>query len=356
VPHKKRISHGTITPVGRSREAVAGLKVSVDTVLFGALINQHQRETNAAQVPQPAPWRMADIGTGSGLLALMMMQGCERVHRCPVTTKVVALDINSDVCREATANVSASPWPTNIQVVNSPWQTYCAHQHRELHDGERFNLMVCNPPFYPRPPRVTWKAQLINRTQQIGVKGKMDPIATPLRHDTSLWEASEVWPHARAHARFNEYLPLDELFAGVVQTLAPDGVFWLLHAYDWEERAIMLAEAAGLCLQGITRVRFKEGKPYSRTILRFVRPPMQSQSTTERSTLNVPNDAPISKTSQCAVWNSDRIGCHHSFDYKTKVHDTLPSDVAVRGTDGNWTVQFTSLTQEYYLRDMAEWR
>jgi tRNA1Val (adenine37-N6)-methyltransferase len=116
---------------------------------------------------------MLDIGTGTGLNALMLAQRS--------TAQIDALDIDPSSCKEAQQNVEASPWSERITILNRAVQEYAATCFH------RYDLIVSNPPFFQQ----SLKAATAERTQ----------------------------------ARHTYNLPVEELFASVVKLLAPGGAF-----------------------------------------------------------------------------------------------------------------------------------
>ena len=72
-----------------------GMKVGTDGVLLGAWACGGNR--------------VLDIGTGTGVIALMLAQ------RFP-EAKITAIDIAEEACRQAKENVSASPFAHQVQV------------------------------------------------------------------------------------------------------------------------------------------------------------------------------------------------------------------------------------------------
>ena len=95
------------------------MKVGTDGVLLGAW---------AAVRPQDR--RMLDIGTGTGLIALMLAQRAPGAH-------VTGVDI--DDIAQARENAAASPWSGRVAFAQCPVQ--------EFETPEPFNLIVSNPPF-----------------------------------------------------------------------------------------------------------------------------------------------------------------------------------------------------------------
>ena len=98
------------------------MKVGTDGTLLGAW----------ALAPD-AKCRILDVGTGTGLIALMMAQ---RYLKASVT----AIDIDKIAVRQAKENVLASPFAERISVFEADVQTF--------ENTELFDSIVCNPPFF----------------------------------------------------------------------------------------------------------------------------------------------------------------------------------------------------------------
>jgi tRNA1Val (adenine37-N6)-methyltransferase len=77
--------------------------------------------------------RILDIGTGTGLLALMLAQRS-------VAGKFDAVEMNEQACLQARENVQASPFADRIAVHHTPIQDFLP--------AEKYDLIVTNPPFY----------------------------------------------------------------------------------------------------------------------------------------------------------------------------------------------------------------
>lgn len=110
------------------------MKVGTDGVLLGAWAEGGSR--------------ILDVGTGTGLIALMMAQRF-------AGAQVVGLDIVHEACVQASANVAASPFAGRVSVVESAVQLY------EV--PERFDSIVSIPPsssiaFLLPTPTVPWPA------------------------------------------------------------------------------------------------------------------------------------------------------------------------------------------------------
>lgn len=137
------------------------MKVGTDGTLLGAW----------AALP-PHAKKILDIGTGSGLIAIMAAQ------RHP-TAKITAIDIDKDCVLQATENAVASPWAERIEVIETPLQEYSPE--------EKFDVIISNPPYFA------------------------DSMHSPDRQRTT--------------ARHTASLSFKELTDGVLRLLADDGLF-----------------------------------------------------------------------------------------------------------------------------------
>ncbi len=96
------------------------MKVSLDACLFGALC-----EVTEAQ-------RILDIGTGTGLLALMAAQRCD--------AQIDAVELDGDAAQQAQQNVANSPFLSQVNVVQRDIKQYQVH--------DLYDVIMCNPPFF----------------------------------------------------------------------------------------------------------------------------------------------------------------------------------------------------------------
>jgi len=149
------------------------MKVSSDACLLGAWVASQLQALHAGRV-----FRGLDIGTGTGLLALMVAQANPGAH-------LAAVEMDAAAATQAQENAQASPWsdrvvvwPLAIQAMNVPI------------DG-RYEAIVSNPPFFNH-----------------SLKSEKGP--------------------ARNLARHTDALPYPDLWAAVARLLAPTGRFYLL--------------------------------------------------------------------------------------------------------------------------------
>ncbi len=105
------------------QQATAPLKVTTDACLFGALI-----ETKEAK-------SILDIGTGTGLLALMLAQKSD-------ATCILGVEVDKHSAESAIENFNASPWNEKMKTIHAEVSFWSEHT------DSKFDLIVCNPPFF----------------------------------------------------------------------------------------------------------------------------------------------------------------------------------------------------------------
>ncbi|WP_462317721.1 tRNA1(Val) (adenine(37)-N6)-methyltransferase [Marinilabilia sp.] len=144
----------------------AAMKVGTDGVLLGswAPVNDN---TN----------RILDLGTGTGLIALMLAQRSSE-------SMIDAVEIDEPSAGEALVNFQDSPWSGRLTLVNDSFQSFSQNTI------EKYDLVTCNPPFFSN-----------------GVRNNCDRKAT---------------------ARHNDVLSQEELISGVLKILAENGNFCLI--------------------------------------------------------------------------------------------------------------------------------
>lgn len=100
----------------------SGMKICTDAVLFGAMAPVNQDD------------QVLDIGTGTGVLALMAAQ--------LGAAKVTAVELTKQAYREADINFNNSPWAERLEAVHQDIQSFALTSDRQ------YDLIISNPPFF----------------------------------------------------------------------------------------------------------------------------------------------------------------------------------------------------------------
>ncbi|HOK37615.1 MAG TPA: methyltransferase [Bacteroidales bacterium] len=103
------------------------MKVGTDGVLVGTLVNCENSKN------------ILDIGTGTGLIALMLAQRSD--------ANIYSIDINPKAVEIARKNVNNSPWKERIKVENISLQAF--------NSQKKFDCIVSNPPFFSEDVKPT---------------------------------------------------------------------------------------------------------------------------------------------------------------------------------------------------------
>ena len=159
------------------------MKVGTDGVLIGAWAEL------------PATGKVLDIGTGSGLIALMAAQRSPGIQ-------VTGIDIVGEAVEQARENVAASPFLSRVEVRLQSLQELAT-------TSERFDAIVCNPPFFEEsllPPEAS--RSLARHVQSLSFESLVAGTATLLREDGSF---STILPMS-AFDRFRQLCVIKGLF------------------------------------------------------------------------------------------------------------------------------------------------
>ena len=204
----------------------SAMKVGTDGVLLGAWAGQLSTSNSQLSTlnskpstlnPKPSTLNCLDVGTGTGLIALMLAQ------RFP-TAAIEGIDIDEASIEQAKENVEASPFKTQITLKKADFSNInsCFNQ---------YDLIVSNPPFY--------------KEDTLGGKEARDKA----RHTTSL--------------------PFETLIANAAKLLVKDGLFCVIIPYQSANDFISICLENRLYLTRRVNIRSTERKPFIRVLLEF---------------------------------------------------------------------------------------
>lgn len=117
----------------------AGLKVGTDGVLLGAAADITALVKNQ-DTHSDTPFKVLDIGTGTGVIALMLAQ---RLSARGIDFEITAIDINAAAINEASLNFMNSPWNSRLHAVHMSLEEF-----QKTADQLHFDLIVSNPPYF----------------------------------------------------------------------------------------------------------------------------------------------------------------------------------------------------------------
>lgn len=185
------------------------MKVGTDGVLLGAWCPIDNN-----------PFSILDIGTGTGIIALMLAQ---RSH----ADQIDALEIDEDAYEQAVENFENSPWSDRL---------FCFHAGLDEFVDEpedEYDLIISNPPFYS--------------------------------------ENYKTENSQRDLARFQNAMPFEDLIEAADLLLSENGIFAVIIPFKEEERFIDLCAKVELYPVKITRVKGTHSTPIVRSLLAFKR-------------------------------------------------------------------------------------
>ena len=188
------------------------MKVGTDGVLLGAWTDlSHSR-------------RILDIGTGTGLIALMLAQRS-------MDARITAIDLDSAAVEQAQENIQASPWKDRIEALQQDICTY--------HPNETFDTIVSNPPYF------------------------IDSLKCP--------------DGQRNTARHTDTLDADRLIGKVSELLTSGGRFSIILPAEQTEDLIRVAGEKGLHPSRQTWVITRPGLSPKRILMEFRKTPITLQ-------------------------------------------------------------------------------
>jgi tRNA1Val (adenine37-N6)-methyltransferase len=184
------------------------MKIGTDAVLLGAMTTAD------------TPAKILDIGTGCGIVALMLAQ------RFP-SAIIDCIEIDTYASAKANQNFIASPWKNNLRVSNISFQKFLTSA------TVQYDLIVSNPPYFSSSLRNPDKAKTI--------------------------------------ARHDDALPLEDLMHGAFLLLKKGAPLWIILPHESVQKAVLTAISEKLFLNQQTDIIAVGGKNAKRSILAFTK-------------------------------------------------------------------------------------
>jgi tRNA1Val (adenine37-N6)-methyltransferase len=182
-------------------------KVGTDGVLLGAWCSKDSR-----------PQNILDIGTGSGVIALMLAQRFPEAY-------IDALEIDESAFTQANENFLLSHWNERLTAMNEDLLSYRSEK--------KYELIVSNPPFF----------------QQTAATGNV--------------------PQNRQTARFDSALPLEDLISSSKTLLKPSGTLAIILPFVREQECMNLAIKYQFETKRICHVKGNRNVPTKRVMFEF---------------------------------------------------------------------------------------
>lgn len=206
------------------------MKVGTDAVLLGSWVNTSNAKT------------ILDIGTGTGIIALMLAQKSDAA--------IDAIDIDKNAFVQASENIAGCKWHERIQIHHISLQQYSTEC------SDKYDLIVSNPPYFI--------------------------------------DSSKALEESRTNARHTDQLPFAELLNGVLNLLNPTGSFYVILPTKESQVFRDMAEEQNLFLTKLTRVITLADRPEKRLLMQFE----FTKKTVEENSITIEKDERHSYTDE----------------------------------------------------------
>ncbi|MCK9611790.1 MAG: methyltransferase [Bacteroidales bacterium] len=187
------------------------MKLTSDAVLLGAVTNPGDAK------------RILDIGTGCGILALMLAQKSNAI--------IDAVEIEDESARQAEQNFRESKWHGRINIFQTSIQKYAVECNK------KYDCIICNPPYFH------------------GQLTCPDKIKTTAKHNTRL--------------------NFEELSGCVSKLLSAKGAFWTIVPLTESKRLLTTFLKAGLFCSQTCHISDKKENEPNRIVVAFSHNPPQ---------------------------------------------------------------------------------
>jgi tRNA1Val (adenine37-N6)-methyltransferase len=186
------------------------MKVGTDAVLLGAWCSLENY-----------PDSILDVGSGTGIIALMLAQRSDAMT-------IDAVEVEEKAYEQSVENFELSNWSDRLYCYNASFEDFVIEMSEE---EEKYDAIISNPPFYAN--------------------------------------AFETEDNARNKARFTSSLSFENLIIGASKLLSDSGEFSVIIPFKEEDSFIKIANQNNLFLNNICRVKGTETSEVKRSLMRF---------------------------------------------------------------------------------------
>ena len=183
------------------------MKVTTDSCLFGAWVAKE------VGIRRMGTGTILDIGTGTGLLGLMLAQ--------KTNSPITSIEIDTDAFRQASENIAISPWKDRIKIFHA--------DIKDFNSPVQYEIVISNPPFYENE----WLSENLKRNT----------------------------------AHHSSELLLEDLLDIIPTILTPGGKFYLLLPYKRHEEILKLFDQKKISLIQKIFVRQTDGHDFFRFMI-----------------------------------------------------------------------------------------
>lgn len=183
------------------------MKIGTDSVLLGAWTSIKKR-----------PFSVLDIGAGTGILSLMLSQRSD-------AELIDAIEIDDNAYEQCVENFEQSPWGDRLFCYHASLEEFV----EEIED--KYDLIICNPPFYPEDYKTENKS--------------------------------------RDLARFQDAMPFAHLLKSITRLLSENGIFSVVIPFKEENRFVELALKFNLFPNRKLHVKGNQDSEVKRSLLEF---------------------------------------------------------------------------------------
>ncbi len=183
------------------------MKIGTDSVILGAWAHLENH-----------PDSILDIGSGTGILGLMLAQRCN-------ASLIDAIEIDADAYEQCVNNFEQSPWADRLFCYHASLNEFVTEM------DQQYDVIICNPPFY------TENYKTANKQRDL--------------------------------ARFTDAMPFNHLLLGVSKLLNPNGLFSVVIPYKEETAFLTLAKQFKLFPKHILHVKGNPTSNKKRSLITF---------------------------------------------------------------------------------------